>query len=106
MKKIIFSFAIVIIQLACKTTTPLVADVTYKSYNNQIMNVESIGYGAKTAEAIENAKKNAIDVILFRGIPNSNLNKPLAGTGEHTIKQKNRSYFDDFYKNRLIKFLF
>ncbi len=101
MKKIILSTIVAILIFACKTTTtPLVADVTYKSYNNQIMNVESIGYGSKESDALENAKKNAIDVILFRGVPNSSLNTPLVGTTESVAKQKHESYFEEFYKNR------
>jgi len=85
---------------SCKTTAPLGAEVTYKSYTNQIMSVESIGYGAKTPEALENAKKNAIDVILFRGVPNSSLNRPLVGTDKQTALQKNKKYFKELYKNR------
>ncbi|WP_179320196.1 hypothetical protein [Winogradskyella helgolandensis] len=101
MKNTIIVACAVLMLIACKATpTPLVADVTYKSYEKQIMSVASIGYGSKLETALENAQKNAIDVILFRGVPNSSLNTPLVGTNESNAKQTHQSYFEEFYANK------
>ncbi|MBL4746509.1 MAG: hypothetical protein JKY08_09110 [Flavobacteriaceae bacterium] len=100
MKKIIFSCIGILLFLSCKTTTNLVSEVKYKSYTNQIMSVEAIGYGSNASKALANAQKNAIDVILFRGVPNSNLNSPLVGTNEALALQKHKKYFETFYANK------
>lgn len=91
---------------SCGTKVPMTAEVTYKNYTNEIMNLDVIGYGSKKEDALENAKKTAMDIVLFRGIPNSNLNSPLIGINESEIKAKNKKYFDVFYgQKRFLSFI-
>lgn len=92
--------------MSCGPKVSMTSEVSFKSYNNEIMNLDVIGYGSNNGEALENAQKNAIDIVLFRGIPNSNLNSPLAGTNENDIRMKNKDYFESFYgKKRYLSFI-
>ena len=91
---------------SCGTKVPMTAEVTYKNYTNEIMNVDVIGYGSKKEDALENAQKTAMDIVLFRGIPNSNLKSPHIGINESEIKAKNKKYFDVFYgQKRFLSFI-
>lgn len=107
MKKTFSVLLIVILFLSsCGAKVPMTAEVTYKSYTNEIMNLDVIGYGSSKGDALENAQKTAMDIVLFRGIPNSNLNRPLVGTNESDIKTKNKIYFDAFYnQKRFLSFI-
>jgi len=81
---------------SCSSKAPMMVDVTYKHYTNEIMSLDVFGYGSNKIEAIENAQMKAVDAILFRGIPNSNLNTPLVGTNEIEIRRNNKKYFERF----------
>jgi hypothetical protein len=84
----------------------MTAEVTYKSYTNEIMSLDVIGHGSSKGDALEDAQVTAMDIVLFRGIPNSNLNTPLVGTNESDIKTKNKKYFDAFYsQKRFLSFI-
>jgi hypothetical protein len=60
--------------------------------------VKSIGNGKNQNDAIMDAEKNAFYVILFKGIPGTDLNVPLI-ENEDEVKSKHASYlkylFDD-----------
>lgn len=57
--------------------------------------VKSFGEGRRPAEAIEVAKKNAVHAVIFKGIPGSNLRRPLV-TNPNAETQF-RDYFDAFF---------
>jgi hypothetical protein len=58
--------------------------------------VKSTGYGKNQIEAVADAQKNAFKVILFRGIPGTDLNVPLL-ENENDAYSKNGAYFKKFF---------
>ncbi len=64
--------------------------------------VKSTGYGKTQNDAVTDAQKNAFKVILFKGIPGTELNVPLI-ENENEAKSNHDSYFkklldQGFYK--------
>ncbi len=52
-------------------------------------------YGRNEIECIQNAKLNAIKAVIFKGIPGSDLQKPLVT--EPGAQEKYRNYFEIFF---------
>lgn len=50
-------------------------------------------YGYTVEKAIERAKMDAVHAVLFKGIPNSNMSRPMIKNGQSSKKQ----YFDNFF---------
>ncbi len=60
--------------------------------------VKSTGYGKNRMGAVMDAQKNAFNIILFKGLPGTELNVPLI-ENEHEAKSKNADYFNRFYED-------
>ncbi len=88
--------------ISCKTVYPS-ATVNYLSGNEQTLTVRSVGIGKNEEEAISNAEQNVFDVLLFRGLPESNQKITLIGSDEHSEKIKHKNYFDQFYEGKRYK---
>jgi hypothetical protein len=58
--------------------------------------VKSLGYGKNQQEAVLDAQKNAFRVILFKGIPGTELNIPLL-ENENDAKSKHSDYLKRFF---------
>ena len=58
--------------------------------------VKSTGYGKNQMEAVSDAQKNAFKIILFKGIPGTELNVPLI-ENENDAKSRNAAYFKKFF---------
>ena len=96
-----------LILMGCSPKMIPSAEVNYVSAGEKSTVVlTSIGYGKKgkniTEEdaAIANSEYNAINAILFRGIPGSDIPNAMIGTNESEIKSIHSKYFDDFYNNK------
>lgn len=76
------------------------SEVTYKNYENDILEIRVLGYGANEVESIQDAQIRAIETLFFRGIPNSNISNPLIGYGENKLKMENSTFFRDFFGNK------
>ena len=67
--------------------------------------VESIGYGNTQSEAVADAQINAIKILLFKGLPGTELNVPLI-ENENDAKSTYRDYFQNlFEQGNYIKFI-
>jgi hypothetical protein len=53
------------------------------------------GEGKNRDEAVENARRNALHAIIFKGIPNSQDMRPLVSAPG--AEQQHRNYFDAFF---------
>ena len=97
MKSKLFILLTVFFIISCRTTVP----VDYTNYE-----VQSYGQGVKGTtllkvyaydktidRAIERAKMNAVQAVLFKGIPGSNVARPLVRDG----REKHEKYFDEFF---------
>lgn len=58
--------------------------------------VKSTGYGKNQTDAVMDAQKNAFKVILFKGLPGTELNVPLI-ENENDAKSKHADYFKKFF---------
>jgi hypothetical protein len=59
--------------------------------------MRAIGFGINTEDAINDAEKNAMNVLLFRGLPESEVKIGLIGTNESDEIIKHQAYFTKFY---------
>jgi hypothetical protein len=73
------------------------SEVTYQDYTGDILILRVLGYGGNENTAIEDAQIRAIETLCFRGVPNSNISKPLIGYNENQLIQQNKSYFNHFF---------
>ena len=64
--------------------------------------VKSTGYGKNQSEAVADAQVNAFKVLLFNGLPGTELNVPLI-ENEFEAKSKNSNYFKKFFEERNYK---
>lgn len=64
--------------------------------------VKSTGYGKNQIDAVSDAQKNAFKVLLFKGIPGTELNVPLI-ENENNAKSKHEDYFKKFFDERNYK---
>lgn len=83
-----------------KLPTP---QVNYVSGNSGTITMRAIGSGKKQQDAISEAEKNAINVLLFRGLPESEQKTALIGTDESGEIEKHKEYFDQFYTQKRYK---
>jgi hypothetical protein len=105
MKNLIFLFSLSVLMtlvFACKpkqvisTNAFLNYEVTSAGVGAQGTSlVKAWGQGKKKADAIEDAKRNAIHALIFKGIPNSSDMRPLVPTPG--AEQQHRNYFDAFF---------
>jgi hypothetical protein len=58
--------------------------------------VKSTGYGKNQSDAVIDAQKNAFKVLLFKGIPGTELNVPLI-ENENDAISKHAAYFKKFF---------
>lgn len=64
--------------------------------------VKSTGYGKNQTEAVADAQKNAFKVLLFKGLPGTELNVPLI-ENENDAKSKNSEYLNKFFEQGYYK---
>lgn len=87
----------------CSYKTVPTASVNLVSGNNEVVTLRAIGFGVNTEDAIHDAEKNAFNVILFRGLPGTEVKIGLVGTNETAEIEKNQEYFIKFYKGQRYK---
>jgi hypothetical protein len=79
------------------------AEVSFQAKDNDgTITVRSFGYGTNDSNAIADAQKNALSVILFKGIPGSELKQPLV-TNEYESKNINSNYYKNLFDNKFSK---
>ena len=102
-KKTLFLIAIIGLYNCSPKLQPYSAEVNflYKEAQGTIT-VKSTGYGKNQTEAVIDAQKNAFNVLLFKGIPGTELNVPLI-ENENSAKSKNVDYFKKFFEEGYYK---
>lgn len=64
--------------------------------------VKSTGYGKNQTEAVADAQINAFKILLFKGLPGTELNVPLIDN-ENDAKTKHSDYFKKFFEQGIYK---
>lgn len=98
MKKLLLIVASLLCLVACKTTYQTTL-VNYLSGDANTLSLRCVGQGEKTIEIAENAQKNAIQTILFRGMPASQQTMPLVTISEAEALKTHKEYFDELFEN-------
>lgn len=84
---------------SCKTTTPTLSEAEcIGSGNAGSIRIKAWGYGGNANEAIEQAKRNAIQDVLFKGIKAGSSicpSNPIAPNG----LEKKPDYFREFFRD-------
>jgi hypothetical protein len=97
-------FAILVVSsVGCSKKTLPTSEVNFLSGNSGTITMRAIGNGQKEQDGISDAERNAFNVILFRGLPESEQKTALVGTNEAEELAKNKSYFDKFYSQMRYK---
>lgn len=91
------------ITYSCSNKTLPNSSVNYISEKDGAITMRAIGYGANQQDAISEAEKNAVNVLLFRGLPESEQKMALIGTNESEEVEKNKHYFEKFYTQKRYK---
>jgi hypothetical protein len=97
-------FLIVLVLISCSPKIrPYTGEVNfiYKDVQGTIA-LKSKGYGKNQLNAVTDAQKNAFRVILFKGIPGTELNIPLIDNENEAIN-KNPDYFKKFFDDEKYK---
>lgn len=96
-QKSLFIIAIIGLHSCSPKLIPYSAEVNflYKEAQGTIA-VKSTGYGNNQTDAVSDAQKNAFKVILFKGLPGTELNVPLI-ENEVEAKSKKAEYFKKFF---------
>ena len=103
--KNIFLIIITIVIFGCspQITSFETSEVNFISKEtNGTITLKSLGYGNNLETAVRNAQIKCLDVVLFKGIPGTELNVPLI-ENETTAKQNNSNYFKKFYDQNYYK---
>ncbi len=88
---------------SCSYQTVPTASVNFVSGSNGTITMRAIGFGINTEEAINDAEKNAMNVLLFRGLPESEQKVALVGTNETEEIAKHQDYFTKFFEDMRYK---
>lgn len=73
---------------------PVQSCIAISEQNGSVV-ARSSGYGKEKVLALDAAERNAIETLLFRGIPGTQYNTPMVRIDEVSAKKQFKSYFDD-----------
>lgn len=74
-----------------------ITSVVYVTSDKETITMRATATGKSEQETLNNAEQNAVDVILFRGVPESTQKMPLVGSNESAAMMENNPYFTEFY---------
>jgi hypothetical protein len=85
-----------LICFGCKITAYNSEVVATRRVETGVFILNANGYHKKSHLSIIEAEKNAFNVVLFRGLPGTDLAIPLIAN-ESDIRSKNEAFFNDFF---------
>lgn len=95
MKEVIFTIFVLCCCGACSYQIHPVRSTAVTAEQDGTVTIRSTGYGKSKGEAISSAEQNAIEQLLFRGMPESQQASPLVSIDEASVKSHNKRYFDE-----------
>ena len=94
---------IIILSISSCTKKPIqTAEVNLINTAEGTITLRSIGYGKTEKDAFVHAEKQAFEIILFRGIPRSQVENPLI-ENEGEARSKHAAYLDNFFTEQMYK---
>jgi hypothetical protein len=98
MRKLLMFSMVIMLFAACKTAYyGTTANVVYLSGDRETISMRSTGIGNDEQNAQAGAEISAIEVLFFRGLPNSKQKDPLISIDEEGTKAKYSDYFNKFF---------
>lgn len=101
--KYIYLIILILIFGNCSPKNFSSSEVNFISGNHTVLSLRAKGKGINVQEARENAEKNAVSTLLFRGIPDSEIRQAMIGTNESEIMVKYMDYFKKFFDEKRYK---
>lgn len=95
--------SVILITSSCSFKTMPSSEVNYISGKEGTITMRAIGFGTNQEDAIIDAEINSFNVLLFRGLPESEQKIALIGTNEFNEKEKHKDYFNKFYTDKRYK---
>lgn len=103
MKGCILSILTLLCCSACSRQTHPVQSVGVIAEQDGTVMIRSTGYGKNKGDAISSAERNAIELLLFRGIPGSQQALPLVSIDESMAKSRHKRYFEELLIEERLK---
>ena len=101
MKQVYLLLSSLILITACARTAVVQrADVQYIDTKEGVLTVTAKGYGIRKLELQENAERNALETLLFRGIPSSEQNLPLVSEEQQATYRSQPGYLRAFFDEK------
>ena len=102
-KLILYSvFLSIVFVTSCSTPKSVVyqrsGKVMCQKYEEGVIHLVAEANAESTAKAVAYAERNAIENLLFKGVPNSNQEKPIIPNESEAMK-KNAAYFQNLFQN-------
>ncbi len=91
------------LMISCSYKPIPTAEVNFLTGKDGTITMRAIGVGTNIDDATNDAENNAINVLLFRGLPGSDQKVALIGTNEAEEKNKHPEYFNNLYKGKRYK---
>jgi hypothetical protein len=100
----LLSLGFIIIFHSCKTIS-YSSQVNFLSKETSgIYNIKATGYSTTSRNSILEAERNAFKVIIFKGLPGSDLTVPLVDNESNSMSQ-NKVYYDRFFDSGYRSFI-
>lgn len=89
--------------VGCAPKNPLVNQRTVTAVTNArsetgVIYLKANGFAKKPREAEQEAVRNAVSTVIFQGVPNSNVQRPLVS--QSGARQAYREFFDAFFAEK------
>ncbi len=94
-----------LVMYSCKSSRSTGETTHYKAASAGQVYVKSSGFGKTKGSSVNSAIKNAFENLMLRGIPDSNQSLPMLGNNAQDVYQKKKSYFTNFYKKDVERFI-
>lgn len=98
MNRIIITLISIALLVSCSHKIYLVRSCNLISEQNGTLTLRSVGYGRQKVMAMDDAETNALETLLFRGVPGTQYSSPLIEIDEVRAKESNPKYFNDLLK--------
>lgn len=102
---IIVFLSFILFFVSCHSSIRTGETISITPKGQGLIEVTASGYGSTKSSSVENAIENAFKNILTQGIPNSNQIRPLLGNNALSVFEKNKKYFETFFKSESSKYI-
>lgn len=102
MKALLIFLPVLALASSCARPRPVAqrAEVQYVNAQNGVLTVSAVGSGGSASALQENAERNALEALLFRGIPGSQQHEPLISEDQQAVYRTQPNYLRSFFNDK------